>query len=140
MRGGLAARAVGRLGAGIAARRKKVWDFYLNSQYGLPWWKKRAAAHGKPLSFPRMGVNKKGDGHGGLDNVYYVEQMHAFITDPDNNVLFHRYFDVNAGDGHHQLSPGCRTSRRNSRRRRCFGVCFVNQPSGRGRGGFLAPA
>jgi hypothetical protein len=32
--------------------------------------------------------------------------MHAFITNPDNNVLFHSYFDVEAGDGKHQLSPG----------------------------------
>ena len=90
----------------IATRRKKVWDYYLNSSYGLLWWKKFAAAHVKPLSFPEWGVNQKPDGHGGMDSVYYVEQMHAFITDPANNVLFHCYFDVNAGDGHHQLSPG----------------------------------
>jgi hypothetical protein len=24
----------------------------------------------------------------------------------DNHVYFHCYFDVQAGDGHHQLSPG----------------------------------
>jgi hypothetical protein len=32
--------------------------------------------------------------------------MHSFIKDPANNVAFHCYFDVNAPDGHHQLSPG----------------------------------
>ena len=32
--------------------------------------------------------------------------MSTFINDPANNVLFHCYFDVQAGDGHHQLSPG----------------------------------
>jgi len=29
-----------------------------------------------------------------------------FISDPANRVYFHCYFDVQAGDGHHQLSPG----------------------------------
>lgn len=32
--------------------------------------------------------------------------MHAFICDPANNVAFHCYFDVQAPDGRHQLSPG----------------------------------
>jgi len=41
-----------------------------------------------------------------LDNPHFIEQMHAFIADPANNVAFHCYFDVEAPDGHHQLSPG----------------------------------
>ena len=90
----------------VQRRREKVWDHYLNSPYGLLWWKKFAKEHNKPLAIPEWGVNQKKDKHGGLDNVYYIEQMHAFITDPDNNVLFHCYFDVEAGDGWHQLSPG----------------------------------
>lgn len=92
--------------AEIQARRQKVWDYYLTSDYGLLWWRRFAAAHKKPLAFPEWGVNQKPDGHGGLDNVFYVEQMHAFITSPDNDVLFHCYFDVQAPDGGHQLSPG----------------------------------
>jgi len=75
-------------------------------QYGLNFWKNFAAKHGKPFSIPEWGVNNRGDKHGGLDNAYFVEQMHKFITDPANNVYFHCYFDVQAGDGHHQLSPG----------------------------------
>jgi len=90
----------------IEARRKKVWDFHLNSQYGLRWWSKFARKHGKPLAIPEWGVNIKKDGKGGLDNVLFVEGMHEFITDPENNVLFHCYFDIQAPDGHHQLSPG----------------------------------
>lgn len=90
----------------IASRRKKVWDHHLDSKYGLRWWSKFAAEHKKPLAIPEWGANKKSDGHGGLDNVYYIEQMHSFLTDPANNVLFHCYFDIQAGDGHHQLSPG----------------------------------
>jgi len=31
--------------------------------------------------------------------------MHKFITDPANNVYFHCYFNVNAPDGAHQLTP-----------------------------------
>ena len=92
--------------AEIEARRKKVWEHYLNSDYGLLWWKKFAATHKKPLAFPEWGVNKKPDDHGGLDNAGFVDKMHAFIANPENNVLFHCYFDVEAGDGGHQLSPG----------------------------------
>ena len=44
--------------------------------------------------------------HGGLDDVHFIEQMHAFITDPRNNVAFHCYFDINESDHGHQLSPG----------------------------------
>lgn len=90
----------------IAARRQKVWDHFLNANYGLLWWRKFAREHGKPLAIPEWGLNKKPDGHGGLDNVIYIEGMHAFLTNPDNNVLFHCYFDVEAPDGGHQLSPG----------------------------------
>jgi len=32
--------------------------------------------------------------------------MHSFISDPTNNVYFYCLFDVQAGDGHHQMSPG----------------------------------
>jgi hypothetical protein len=92
--------------AQIEERRRKVWDHFLNSDYGLLWWKRFAAAHHRPLAIPEWGVNAKPDGHGGLDNVGYVEKMHAFITNPENNVLFHCYFDVDAPDGAHQLSPG----------------------------------
>jgi hypothetical protein len=96
----------GATGAEIQARRKRVWDHYLNSDFGLLWWRRFAASHHKPLAIPEWGVNMKPDGHGGLDNVDYVEQMHAFITDPANNIFFHCYFDVQAPDGGHQLSPG----------------------------------
>ncbi len=31
---------------------------------------------------------------------------HRFINDPTNRFFLHGCFDVQAGDGHHQLSPG----------------------------------
>jgi hypothetical protein len=93
--------------ADIEARHKKVWnDVMLQGDHGLLFWKKFAAEHRKPLAFPEWGVNNRDDKHGGLDDAYFVEQMHAFIADPANNVAFHCYFDVQAPDGHHQLSPG----------------------------------
>lgn len=91
----------------IAARRKRVWnEVILNGSHGLAFWSKFAREHKKPLSIPEWGVSNREDKHGGLDNPHFIEQMHAFITDPANNVAFHCYFDVQAPDGHHQLSPG----------------------------------
>ncbi len=89
------------------ALRKKVWEqVLLNGDHGLAFWAKFAAKHGKPFAIPEWGVNRREDKHSGGDNAYFIEQMHAFIIDPANSVLFHCYFDVQAGDGHHQLSPG----------------------------------
>ena len=90
----------------IQARRERAWETYYKGSYGLLWFKKFAAQHHKPLSIPEWGVNRKPDKHGGLDNPYFVEQMHKLICDPANNVEWHCYFDVEAGDGGHQLSPG----------------------------------
>ncbi len=93
----------------IEARRKKVWDEVIwNGSYGLKSWRDFAQQHKKPFALPEWGVDKRGGGddHGGLDNPTFIEQMHTFITDPGNKVLFHCYFDVQAPDGGHQLSSG----------------------------------
>ena len=94
----------------VLARQKKVWhDAIHNGDHGLVFWSRFAAEHQKPFVIPEWGCNNRVDfpeQHGGLDNAYFVEQMHAFITDPKNHVFFHCYFDVQAPDGHHQLSPG----------------------------------
>ncbi|MCX5683712.1 MAG: glycosyl hydrolase, partial [Planctomycetota bacterium] len=91
----------------IEARHRKVWNEVLfGGSYGLKFWKDFAAKHGKPMAIPEWGVSNREGGHGGLDNPYFIEQMHKFITDPANNVAFHCYFDVMAPDGGHQLSPG----------------------------------
>lgn len=91
----------------IEARRRKTWDeVTFNGQFGLKFWRDFAAQHGKPFCLPEWGSHQDNDKHGGADNVYYIEQMQKFIADPANHVYFDCYFDVNAGDGHHQLSPG----------------------------------
>lgn len=90
----------------VLARQRTAWDDLLNGDHNLIWWSKFAAKHNKPFSIPEWGVCHRGDGHGGEDNPYFVEQMAKFIADPANNVAFHCYFDVVAGDGDHQLSTG----------------------------------
>lgn len=91
----------------IAQRRERAWnDVTYGGQMGLKQWSDFAKAHGKLFAIPEWSISKREDGHGGLDNVAFVERMHKFITDPANNVYFTCHFDVQAGDGHHQMSPG----------------------------------
>ena len=94
--------------AEIAERQAKVWEeWILHSPRGLNFWTAFAQRHKKPLAIPEWGLNHRDDGHGGRDNPHFIEQMHAFILEPANNVAFHCYFDVNGSiGGNHQLSPG----------------------------------
>jgi hypothetical protein len=93
--------------AEIEARHRKVWtEWILNSSRGLAFWAKFASDHHRPLAIPEWGLNHADHGHGGLDDPYFIEQMHAFFHDPANHVAFQCYFDVNAPEGRHQLSPG----------------------------------
>jgi len=100
---------VGDTPADMLVRQQKAWTGYAGTgNAGLAWWKNFAASHSKPLAIPEWGITSRSDGHGGLDNTYYMQQMYNFIQDPANNVAWHMYFDVNAGDGGHQLTqlPG----------------------------------
>jgi len=91
----------------VEQRRANAWN---NMTYGTDWglkaWSDFARAHGKLFALPEWGVSRRQDGHGGLDNVGFVERMHKFINDPANNVYFDCYFDVQAPDGAHQLTSG----------------------------------
>lgn len=91
--------------ADIAARRARAWnDVVLNGDHGLVFWQKFADQHKKPFAIPEWGVSARGDGHGGLDDAQFIQNMYDYMkTHP---VAFDVYFDVNAGDGAHQLSPG----------------------------------
>jgi hypothetical protein len=91
----------GCTGSCALSRWQSVW----NAQFApaLSKFRTFAQAHGKPLSIPEWGVNDAAT-NGGGDNTYYVQQMLAFIFDPANNVGYHSYFDIQASDGHHQLS------------------------------------
>jgi hypothetical protein len=95
--------------AQILAAQQNAWAANSGTaNNGLAVWKNIAVAHSKPLTIPEWGVCQRTDGHGGLDDTYYVQQMYNFIEDPANNVYFHVYFDASPGDGAHQLTqlPG----------------------------------
>lgn len=97
----------GASAAEIERRQKKAWDeWILKSPRGLVFWTKFAADHGKPLAIPEWGLVWANHNHGGMDNPYFIERMHAFLNDPANHVAFHCYFDINETDHGHQLSPG----------------------------------
>lgn len=87
-----------------ATRRAAAWDTILNNAMGLKFYSTFARAHGKPMTIPEWGVLNRADGHGGGDNPYYIERMHEFITDPQNNVTSHVYVDATKWDAEHQLS------------------------------------
>lgn len=89
----------------IATRRLNAWNSLHTGNHGLVFWKNFAASHGKPFALGEWGVNNRADGHGGLDNPQFIQNIYNFITNPANNVAWAVYFDVNAPDGAHQLSP-----------------------------------
>lgn len=82
-------------------RRQRAWQGFTGQ---LALLRDFAVRHGKPLAVPEWGVAIRDDGHGGGDNPFFIRRMHDFITNPANDVVFHVYFDVMAGDGAHQLS------------------------------------
>ena len=90
------------------ARQDRAWKMKTANEkaFGLPWWPAFARRHGnKPLAICEWGVCHRDDGHGGEDDPLYIDRMADFILDPENNVMFHCYFDVGADDGNHQLIP-----------------------------------
>ena len=88
-------------------RRLRAWNEVIwGGNFGLKWFIDFAKRHKKPMCIPEWGVNRRPDGHGGLDDPGFIERMHKVISDPKNNIVWHCYFDVEAGDGKHQLSPG----------------------------------
>ena len=87
-------------------RHKRAWNEAVNNDsWGLQYWVKFAKRHKKPLCLPEWGVFIREDKHGGGDNPFFIGEMHKFIHNPANNVAWHAYFDVHAGDGDHQLVP-----------------------------------
>ena len=83
----------------IATARQRAWDVDIyGGDHGLQYWATFASQHGK------WGVCNRTDGHGGLDNPGFIQNMYNYMA--ADNVPFAAYFDVNASDGAHQLSPG----------------------------------
>ena len=85
-------------------RQEEVWDRLLNGHYGLSYWSEFARSKGKPMSLPEWGAWDRPDGHGGGDNAYFIQQMHAFIDDPYNRVAYQAYLQVDVADGRHKVT------------------------------------
>jgi hypothetical protein len=65
------------------------WNtFYLKSPFGLEWHRDFAARHGKRMSYPEWGVGNFGD------NPFFVQRMHDWFVENDNNIAYAAYFDV----------------------------------------------
>ena len=85
-------------------RQTRAWNRHIyGGERGLAYWSRFAAAHGKPLSLPEWGLWDRPDGTGGGDDPMFVRRIHAFVTDPANNVLYQAYFEFDGGDGSHRL-------------------------------------
>jgi hypothetical protein len=73
------------------ARQKTAWDAQVAKLNVL---RDFALARGKPLAFPEWGVTSRSDGHGGLDNPYYIQKMHEFMSNPANKVDHQIYMNI----------------------------------------------
>jgi hypothetical protein len=85
------------------ARQDAAWEWLLEGERGLKFWAAFAAEHAKPLAIPEWGLWARPDGFSGGHDVPFVERMHAFISDPANNVAYHAYFEFDGADGEHRL-------------------------------------
>lgn len=86
------------------ARQERAWEKSVyGGRRGLEFWADFARHRGKPMSLPEWGLWDRLDGHGGGLDTYYLEQMHAFIADPDNGVAYQAYFEFDGDDGPHTL-------------------------------------
>ncbi len=85
-------------------RQHNAWDRSVyGGTRGLKFWSRFAAHHGKPMSLPEWGLWMRDDGHGGGNDPYYLQQMHAFIANPANGVAYQSYFEFDGDDGTHRL-------------------------------------
>jgi hypothetical protein len=82
--------------------QQNAWNDY---SWQLNTIRNYAVAHNKTMALAEWGTANRSDGHGGGDNPYYIQQMHDFMANSANRVVFQAYFDVNASDGAHELSP-----------------------------------
>jgi hypothetical protein len=68
-----------------------VWNSILTGKWGLNWLADFASSHGKRISMGEWGVSDREDGHGGGDDPYFIEQMHAWFDSHD--VAYEAYFE-----------------------------------------------
>ncbi|HKQ83917.1 MAG TPA: glycosyl hydrolase [Steroidobacteraceae bacterium] len=82
------------------------WNEKMTTRNGLKWHRDFAASRGKPMSFPEWGTMTRfdGDGSGGGDDPYFIEQMAQWIA--SNNVAYHNYWDYKDRKYNSRLSDG----------------------------------
>ena len=74
-----------------------VWNEIMNGKFGWNWLLNFDAQHGnKPIALPEWGEHYMCTGHGGGDDVYFMDQIHNFIK--THNVAYETYFDANDSD------------------------------------------
>lgn len=80
------------------------WQQRRSYQWGIDYFIKQAVQRNKLVAFPEWGLVDTGHwGHG--DHAEYIQWMHDLISDPANRVGYHCYFDYQAPDGAHKVSP-----------------------------------
>jgi hypothetical protein len=86
--------------------QQTAWnEAIFGGERGLGYWTRFAALQKKEMSLPEWAMWDRNDDTGGVDNAYYIQQMHSFITFPGNRVAFAAYFDDTNSDGTHVLGP-----------------------------------
>jgi hypothetical protein len=80
------------------------WQNLLTKNYGLEWHRQFAEGRGKRTSFPEWGMIVRSDGHGGGDDAYFIEQMHAWINGGDT--AFQVYFDLDTHESQNSMTMG----------------------------------
>lgn len=108
-----------RNNAATPAQSRAQWQHRYAGSRGLAFWARFAREHRKPLGISEWGLAWRSDGHGGGDNVLFLDAMMAFITDPANRVAYATYFNnPNRGDLRHRIAgPGQGFSRSATRYR-----------------------
>ncbi len=82
--------------------QQQAWQNNLtNSNWGVTMIQQFAVSQNKPLVVPEWGLAIRSDGHGGGDDAYFIQQMYTWLN--ANNVAWNIYFNVDAGDGNHDL-------------------------------------
>ncbi|WP_129338030.1 glycoside hydrolase family 26 protein [Cellulomonas endophytica] len=69
------------------------WAQFVTMKGGLEWSTDFAKAHGKKNSIAEWGLAQRCDGHGGGDDVYFINQLDAWIDAHD--YYYESYFDRN---------------------------------------------
>lgn len=89
--------------AQLLTRRNNAWGYMSGTtNNNLGAWHAFAVSRGKPFTIPEWGLSP--NTYGGRDNPVFIQKMYEFIHEPANNVHYHSYFDIQAPDGHHQLT------------------------------------